>query len=119
MAELTPDAIAQARPQLVDGVDHEPLSDGSLRLHGPLLQRGPLMRVLCRWFRRPPRICVELDDIGSWVAERLDGRPLQQLANDLAAHLKLERREAEAALVLFIRMLLKRRLIRLNLGKET
>jgi hypothetical protein len=101
-------------PRLVAEVEAIRDGAGTLRLRGPLLRRPLLLRWFAWLFARPKRIEVELDDIGSWVVERCDGRSLQRLAGDLAAHLKLTRREAETALADFVKLLLMRRLLRLE-----
>jgi hypothetical protein len=62
-----------------------------------------------RLFASRPRP-VELDAVGTWVVERLEGRSLAALAEELATYLRLTRREAETALADFTRLLLARRL---------
>ena len=83
------------------------LTDAGLPVLPPLAIAGALAWLL----RLPRRVEVELDDIGTYVIGRMDGRTMQALADDLAGYLKLTRREAEAALTLFIQSLLRRRLI--------
>ncbi len=102
-------------PRIVAEVESFRDDHGLLHLRGPLLQRPLLFRWMAWLFARPKRIEVALDEIGSWVVERCDGRTLDRLASDLAAHLKLTRREAETALGDFITMLLMRRLLRLDI----
>jgi hypothetical protein len=101
-------------PRLATDVEATRSDTGALRLLGPLLRRPLLLRWLAWLLARPKRIQVELDDIGAWVIERCDGRTLEGLAGELAAHLKLSRREAETALGDFVTMLLRRRLLRLE-----
>jgi len=97
---------------LADGVEAHRTADGVLRLRGPALRPWGPMKALAWLIRAPKRIEIELDQIGTWVVDRLD-RPLAHLAQDLAQHLKLSRREAETALADFTRMLQRRHLIRL------
>lgn len=108
---LKPEHVARAVPRLAEGVATEVQPDGSLRLNGPELRRGPLSRGFARLLRRPCRIAVELDDIGRFVIERLDGRDMDGLAKALSSYLKLTRREAETSLTLFMQALLRRRLV--------
>lgn len=103
-------------PRLVPLVESLPVPGGGLRLRGPLLARRGLHRWVAWLFASPPRIEVELDDIGAYVVARMDGRCLRQLADELAAHLKLTRREAEVALAQFINGLVVRRLAELGPG---
>jgi hypothetical protein len=102
--------------RLAMGVEAEHTSEGVIRLRGPVQTGFRPFRALTWLMRVPNRIEVELDKIGTWVVERLDGRRLDQLADDLAAHLKLTRREAETALADFTRMLAKRRLVVLTVS---
>ena len=115
MMPSSAEAVADARAHLADGVEPYRSDEGNLRLRGPLLKRGPLRRLMARIFRLAVRVEVELDDAGSFVVERLDGRRLGEIAEDLAAHLKLRRREAEGALVAFLQLLLRRKLVRIEL----
>lgn len=109
--------IAAAVPRLVPGCECEEMATG-LRIKGPTIRRGPLGRRMARVFKWSTRIEVELDDVGAWVYERIDGRSLHELADQLADHLKLTHREAEAALTVFLQMLLKRKLITLDVHTE-
>jgi hypothetical protein len=72
-----------------------------------LTAAAPIRR---RWWSRPVA-ALELDDIGTWVVERIDGRPVAALAEELATHLRLTRREAEVALGDFARQLVARKLV--------
>ena len=112
------DRIAMARPRLVDGCELTELDGGRLRIRGPVLRRGPVRRRLARLLRFVDRLEAELDEIGTWVVQRMDGRSMHRLADELAIHLKLTHREAEAALTVFLQMLLKRKLIVLDLGED-
>ncbi|HYE05154.1 MAG TPA: PqqD family peptide modification chaperone [Planctomycetota bacterium] len=99
---LAPDAVASRGP------------DGALRLSAPLHRRG-LHRWLARVARSPERITVELDALGAWTVEHLDGRSLESLADDLARQFKLSTREARVALGQFVQSLVARRLVRLDM----
>lgn len=101
-------------PRLVTEVETVRNPAGLLHLRGPLLRRPRLLRWFAWLLAQPKRVEVELDEIGSWVVERCDGRTLDRLAGDLASHLKLTRREAETALADFVRLLMTRRLLRLD-----
>ncbi len=106
--------IATAIPALADGVECQ-IVEGQLRLIGPHLRANRLRRGLARLLHLADRVRVELDDIGRYVVERIDGRAtMADLAVTLAAHLRLERREAEAALTAFMQTLLRRKLVSLR-----
>ncbi len=105
---------ASAVPRLAERVEVHRTGTGALRLRGPELRRAAPMRAVAWLLRAPARTEVELDDIGAWVVERLDGRPLDRLAGELAAHLRLTRREAEVALADFLVALRRRGLAELQ-----
>jgi hypothetical protein len=101
-------------PRLAARVERQRVGSGVLRLRVPLRRAGRLTRAWCWLLRLPAAVEVELDEIGTFVVERLDGRTLGALADDLAGHLRLTRREAEVALADFMRLLSARRLIALE-----
>ena len=101
-------------PRLGEAVETFRTGESLIRLRGPLLRRPLLLRWIAWLLGQPKLVEVELDDIGTWVIERCDGRTLDQLAGELASHLRLSRREAETALADFTRLLLTRRLLTLE-----
>jgi hypothetical protein len=106
-------------PRLAARVERSRVDGGALRLRVPLRRAGRLARAWCWLLRLPAAVEVELDDIGAFVVERLDGRTLGALADDLAGHLQLSRREAEVALADFMRLLSARRLVALERPPRT
>lgn len=98
-------------PRLANQVEPVRTDSGALRLRGPLLRRSAFARGMAWLLRLPARFEVELDDIGTFVVERCDGRTLDFIADEVAAHLRLSRREAETALADFCAMLVHRRLL--------
>lgn len=119
MIPRVPPDPGQQIPRLVPAVESLSAPGGGLRLRGPLLERRGLHRWVAWLFAAPPRIEIELDDIGAFVVTRMDGRNLRQLADDLAAHLKLTRREAEVSLAQFLHALVTRRLAALTPAVES
>jgi hypothetical protein len=101
-------------PRLAASVERLRSDSGVLRLRAPLRRAGRLTRAWCWLLNLPAAVEVELDEIGTFVVERLDGRSLGVLADDLAGHLQLTRREAEVALADFMRLLSIRRLVALE-----
>lgn len=106
--------IANAVPRLATEVTTVDNDEGTIDLCGPPFKRGPLIRLWARLWRLPERVEVRLDEIGTYVVSRMDGRDLQHLCGDLAGHLQLSRREADAAVTAFLRLLLLRRLVVLD-----
>lgn len=103
-----------AIPALAPGVVVMRTASGVCRLRSAPLPRRGLHRLLARVLRLPACIELELDDLGTWVVERLDGRNLERLGGELATHARLTRREAEVALGDFLRQLVARHLVRLQ-----
>ncbi len=101
-------------PRLAAQVESSRDESGVLRLRVPLRRSGRLTRAWCWLLQLPAAVEVELDEIGTFVVERLDGRSLGTLADDLAGHLQLTQREAEVALADFLRLLSARRLVALE-----
>ena len=112
MTRVSVQEIRQSRPRLNDGCELESLPTG-LRIRGPVLKRLPPMRWLSKWLRLPERLSVELDDMGAFVVEHLDGRTCDEIIAELATTFRLQRREAEASTLVFLDALAKRRLITL------
>ena len=111
MPSYSESELNELRPVLGPGVEREDLGDGIFCLNGPLFKRGPIRGWYARTFKLPQRLRCELDEVGSFVIQRVGERNMGQLADDLADHLKLTRREAEGALGLFFKDLIKRKLI--------
>jgi hypothetical protein len=103
-------AIGRAIPRIPAEVVSERTPDGLIRLQGPVRRRAWLLRI----FHLPIRAHVELDDIGTFAVERFGRASVSEIAADLAAHLHLQRREAEVALGDFLRLLLRRGLVELE-----
>ena len=112
MTRVSVQEIRQSRPRLSEGCEFEALATGC-RIKGPMLKRLPPMRWLSKWLRLPERLSVELDDMGTFVVEHLDGRTCDEVISELAKRFRLQRREAEASTLVFLDALAKRRLINL------
>jgi hypothetical protein len=105
-----PEDLPGSMPRLADGVISTRTDQGLLRLRTAGHQISVWRQALA-WLIPVPRPSeVELDDIGSFVVERMDGRCLATLVLDVASHLQLTRREAEVAVGDFMLLLLRRRL---------
>jgi hypothetical protein len=102
--------IARTVPRIPAAVTATRTPEGLIRLQGPVRRRAWLLRV----FRLPVRAHVELDDIGTFAVERFGRATVAEIAADLAAHLHLQRREAEVALGDFLRLLARRGLVDLE-----
>jgi len=78
-----------------------------------------LGQLLGRVFQVPSTKTIELDEFGSAVWEKCDGKhSVEQLVVFTASAYKLNRRQAEVSVVSFMRMLAQRRLIGLDKSKS-
>jgi hypothetical protein len=98
-------------------VDWEPRENGPVCIHVPLQRRPaprPLLWIAAKLARKPPpdRRALELDPVGSFVWRAADGRrTVRQLIWLLAAEYRLNRKDAEVALLEFMRQLSSRNLL--------
>lgn len=104
-----PASIGALVPRLAPGVSSEaaPSDPRGIRLRSAPVRRGWLARRL----GLAESITVELDDLGAFVVQHLDGRQLDAVAAAVAEHLRLTRREAETCTADFLRQLINRRLV--------
>ena len=119
MTSATAKDIARSTPLLAQGVEivNDPAT-GFVKVRGPVFKRGIFGRTLSKYFKLTERVEVELDEIGSWVIHQIDGRNnMERLADRLSEHLKLTYRESEAALTIFIRALLRRKLLHIEINE--
>lgn len=78
-----------------------------------------LGQLLGRVFQVPSTKTIELDEFGSAVWEKCDGKhSVEQLVVFTASAYKLNRRQAEVSVVSFMRILAQRRLIGLDKSKS-
>lgn len=106
--------LAKTVPCFAQGVTAQRSSSGVTRLYSEPFKRRHIHKYIARVARLPERMELELDELGSWVIERCDGRSVAELSVELAAYLRLTRREAEVALGDFLRQLIARHLIDLH-----
>ena len=93
-------------------------SDGLVLLTYPLAVKpwfGRLAERVGMWDGRPMRKQVQLDEMGTFVWDRLDGvRSVQRVAEELAGHYQLQPREAELSVTAFVRTIGQRGIIGLR-----
>lgn len=81
---------------------------GEVSLVVPVDQKKHL-RLLIRLMNLPTKRVVSLDEVGSYVWEQCDGQhTFEQITQGLAERFRLTRREAEASLAEFFRLLGRR-----------
>jgi len=84
-------------------------------------RRGPVGRLLALFFI-VPRVhmrSIDLDEIGSFVWARCDGATtVRQIRKALVDRYKLHQREAEASLLEYLRQMMKRNLLGLEVIRK-
>nr|WP_321260592.1 PqqD family protein [uncultured Pseudodesulfovibrio sp.] len=99
-------------------VEETALPDGLVRLAYPLAIKpwfGRLAEKVGMWDKKPMIKQVELDELGAFVWERIDGeRSVQQIAAELASFYEVQPREAELSVTAFIKTIGQRGIIGLK-----
>jgi len=86
-------------------------ADDKILIHVPL-RRDRLGRIIGRLFRLPHRKPYELDEVGALVWELCDGaNDVERIVKEICSRYKLHRREAEASLAAFLKILADKKLI--------
>jgi len=96
----------------------ETTAQGVLRLSYPLAVKPWFGRLADRvglWDGRPMIKRLELDEMGAFVWDRIDGeRSVRRIAEEFAAHYGLQAREAELGVTAFIKNIGQRGLLGLR-----
>ncbi len=99
-------------------VEVTPLPDGLVRLAYPLAVKpwfGKLAEKAGLWDKKPMIKQVELDEMGTFVWERIDGeRSVRGIAREFTKAYEVQPREAELAVTTFIKTIGKRGIIGLK-----
>jgi len=117
---LQPDTLKKSKPLRNPAVRQEGGEDGSLMLFAPLAEQGRgLAGLMAKWVKAPDHKKFELEPVGAFVWNLCDGRhTFEGISKRLREQFKMNRLEADAALLAFLQMLSQRRLITLTIGKE-
>jgi hypothetical protein len=99
-------------------VSETPLPDGLVRLAYPLAVKpwfGRLAEKVGMWDKKPMTKQVELDEMGSFVWQRIDGvRSVRQIAQEFTDAYEVQTREAELSVTTFIKTIGQRGIIGLK-----
>ena len=103
--------VLRARPMRNPVVSWERNDQGETVLHIPL-QKGRVIGALRWFFPAPDQKQLILDEIGGDMWELCDGtKTIDEIRRHLSQKYRLERREAEASTIEYLRQLSKRRLV--------
>jgi hypothetical protein len=106
-------AVMTLRPGRNSLLTWEKREGGETILTVPQNDRVSLItRAMARWLQVPTERKVELDEVGSYVWELCDGtRTVETIVQQTGKQYKLNRREAEVSVTMFLQMLHERNFI--------
>jgi len=119
--QLTREQILRAKLHRNEAAKWERNSDGTIRIHSVRTRgRGGRLLSLVLIVPKVHTRNIDLDEIGSLVWEMCDGtKAVRQVRDAIVDRYKLHRREAEAALMEYLKQLMKRKLVGLELVGKT
>lgn len=109
--ELSRTMVLRARPLRNPSARWE-TEEGETIITIPLKPKGRGAKLLSRFFPSPEEKQIALDEIGSEVWALCDGQiTIEQIIKKIAEKYKLNRKEAEASILEYLRQLSRKRLI--------
>jgi hypothetical protein len=73
---------------------------------------SPITKWMAKWLNAPTERRVELDEVGGYVWELCDGsHTVESIVGRTGSHFKMNRREAEVSVTMFLQMLHERNFI--------
>jgi hypothetical protein len=116
-------AALHLRPGRNAALTWEKRDSGETVLSVPLNKsRNRMARWAARWMRVPAERHVELDEVGGYVWELCDGNhTIEAIVQKTSKEYKMNRREAEVSVTMFLQMLHQRNFIGFykRIGKKT
>ncbi|MCX6378847.1 MAG: PqqD family protein [Armatimonadetes bacterium] len=111
--EVDRKAAMTLRPGRNSLLTWEAQESGKTLLKVPVnLQSGRVKKRLAQWMKVPNERTVELDEVGAYVWELCDGKhTVEQIVQLTAGAYKMNRREAEVSVTMFLQMLHERNFI--------
>lgn len=106
-------AVLTLRPGRNSLLTWEKRETGETILTVPQNQKAGLpARLMARWLRAPAERRIELDEVGGYVWDLCDGsHTIESIVQKTGRHYKLNRREAEVSVTMFLQMLHERNFI--------
>src|SRR5207249_834922 len=101
------------RPGRNSALTWEKRESGEMILTVPQNERvSKLTRLMAKWLNAPTERCVELDEVGGFVWELCDGHhTVETIVQKTSREYKMNRREAEVSVTMFLQMLHERNFI--------
>jgi hypothetical protein len=111
--EVDRGAVFTLRPGRNAKLTWEKRDSGDILLTVPQNDRvGPITRLMAKWLRVPTERHVELDEVGGFVWELCDGsNTVENIVQKTSKQYKMNRREAEVSVTMFLQMLHERNFI--------
>lgn len=98
-------------------LEWERTEQGELLLKVPVEQRSMMIRWAMMAFRLPPVRHIQLDEVGAAVWELCDGEhSVESIVQQMCKRTRMSRREVEASVSMFLKMLADRRLVAFKRG---
>jgi hypothetical protein len=106
-------AVMTLRPGRNSRLTWEKRESGETILTVPQNERvSPVTRAMAKWLRAPTERKVELDEVGGFVWELCDGaHSVEAIVQATGKQYKMNRREAEVSVTMFLQMLHERNFI--------
>jgi len=109
--QLTKDDLLASRPVLNQALTWSVSEEGEIRIEIPRREAW-WVNLLSKIIYTPSKRTIALDEVGSGVWQMIDRRTtVSAMIGQLAKQYKLNRREAEAALIAYLRTLAKKNLV--------
>jgi hypothetical protein len=106
-------AALTLRPGRNSALTWEKQESGETILTVPQNERvGKITQMMAKWLNAPTERRVELDEVGGFVWELCDGQhTVETIVQKTGRHYKMNRREAEVSVTMFLQMLHERNFI--------
>lgn len=118
-SKFTPEQLRKARPLRNPAVLFEKQEDGSVLLEAPLEQQNKAAAWIAKKMKSPQTKKFELEPVGALVWEFSDGQhSVEAISKRLREVYKMNRLEADASLNAFLKMLIERKLITIQVPSK-
>lgn len=111
--EVDRSAVLHLRPARNSALNWEARETGEVVVTVPQNEKvGRVTRTMAKWLKAPTERLVELDEVGGFVWDLCDGNhTVETIVQQTGKHYKMNRREAEVSVTMFLQMLHERNFI--------